>query len=567
MKTMKKALCLVLALVMVAALGVSAWATNTEPNMTVNTHNFLVFQLLTGEPATDDNGKLITDDDGNVTKELQTNTIEWGSALDSHDKQVAFVDAMKNSSVDAVKAAFANVRIADVGTEGKDPKAEAQAVAQALYTVKQNASVTEWATMAKEIKTAIQSTGDAGLRQEAGETVARETGYYLLEDEAATDETLKYNLYTHVDDQNPINPKTKDIPDVEKEVKVKDGDEYVKGTEYAVGDTVEFKITATLPEGYEKKTKYEMTFTDTQGKAFSKPDDIKVYTVHYTMNDAGERVAGEPVLVNASMYALDVEANGFTLEILRMKDNTVVGNPFIGLSDGDEIVVIYEAELLDNADLVLGGSGNTNTVELDFTGAGEDKPDSTAKVFTFEFEANKIDGSDPKKSPLKGAAFSLYKKMATIPEDAADLTEPDYRVDKDADGNITAVYQLVKSFEAGETTTFEFKGLTTGEYRLVEDSAPTGGYNPIEPIDFVLTAEYNNDKTEVTVLKLTKNSGNVDGSAADGKVTIDVENFKGVVLPETGGIGTTIFYIGGAVLLLGAIVLLITKRRERFDED
>ena len=83
----------------------------------------------------------------------------------------------------------------------------------------------------------------------------------------------------------------------------------------------------------------------------------------------------------------------------------------------------------------------------------------------------------------------------------------------------------------------------------------------------MLTAEYNNDKTEVTVLKLTKNSGNVDGSAADGKVTIDVENFKGVVLPETGGIGTTIFYIGGAVLLLGAIVLLITKRRARFDED
>ena len=565
MKTMKKALCLILALVMIAALGVSAWATNTIPNMAVNTHNFLVFQLLTGEPATDEDGNLITDADGNVTKELQTETIAWGSALNTYAKQTAFVNAMKASTVQAVKDAFAAVNIAAEDAEGKDSQKEAQAVAQALYSVKQNASATEWATMAKEIKTALQSTGDAGLRQEAGSTVARDTGYYLLEDEAATDETLKYNLYTHVDDQNPINPKTKDTPDVEKEVKVKDGDEYVKGTEYAVGDTVEFKITATLPEGYENKSDYYMTFTDTQDNAFSKPDNIVVQTIHYTTAEDGTRVPSEPVTVDPSMYAANVTEHGFTIEILRMKDAEVAGNPFINLSDGDEIVITYTATLTSDG-LILGGTGNTNKVELDYTGAGDDKPTDTAKVFTFEFDANKVDGSSAEKSPLAGAAFSLYKKIAT-PENVDELNEPEYLVDRGEDGNAIAVYQLIESFEAGETTTFEFKGLTTGDYRLVEDKAPEGGYNPIDPIDFTLVAEYNSDKTEVTVLKLQKASGNVDGNAANGTVTIDVENFQGVVLPETGGIGTTIFYLGGAVLLLGAVVLLITKRRARFDED
>lgn len=572
MKTMKKALCLILALVMIAALGVSAWATNTIPNMAVNTHNFLVFQLLTGEPATDEDGNLITDADGNVTKELQTETIAWGSALNTYAKQTAFVNAMKASTVQAVKDAFAAVNIAAEDAEGKDSQKEAQAVAQALYSVKQNASATEWATMAKEIKTALQSTGDAGLRQEAGSTVARDTGYYLLEDEAATDETLKYNLYTHVDDQNPINPKTKDTPDVEKEVKVKDGDEYVKGTEYAVGDTVEFKITATLPEGYENKSDYYMTFTDTQDNAFSKPDNIVVQTIHYTTAEDGTRVPSEPVTVDPSMYAANVTEHGFTIEILRMKDAEVAGNPFINLSDGDEIVITYTATLTSDG-LILGGTGNTNKVELDYTGAGDDKPTDTAKVFTFEFDANKVDGSNAEKPTLKGAEFSLYKKIKPVEgTDYSDENKYIVEYTKDSDGNdtteIAAVYELVKAYtKADDTAEFKFEGLTTGEYRLVEVNPPEGGYNPIDPIDFTLVAEYNSDNTEVTVLKLQKASGNVDGNAADGKVTIDVENFKGVVLPETGGIGTTIFYLGGAVLLLGAVVLLITKRRARFDED
>jgi LPXTG-motif cell wall-anchored protein len=136
--------------------------------------------------------------------------------------------------------------------------------------------------------------------------------------------------------------------------------------------------------------------------------------------------------------------------------------------------------------------------------------------------------------------------------------------------------QDVVKTDAGKV--FTFKGLDDGYYRLTEDDAPNG-YNKIDPIEFEVTAEHDvtweTEKREDLLSSLTGNvlTGEitfnpVEEKYDEGKVvsqkaglSADVINQAGVVLPETGGIGTTIFYIVGGLLAVAAVVLLITKKR------
>ena len=216
--------------------------------------------------------------------------------------------------------------------------------------------------------------------------------------------------------------------------------------------------------------------------------------------------------------------------------------------DDNKVVVEYNAELNSNA--VLGSAGNPNSVELTYsnnpndTGDGTSKPANTGKtpkdtvkVFTYQTIINKLNEN---KEALKGAGFTLSKK--------------------DKDGN----WNTVKALAAGEATTFEFKGLDAGNYKLEESTTPDG-YNTIKPIEFTINATYDTDSADP---QLTKLSGDVtsgvaefDANKADGSLKADIVNRKGSLLPSTGGMGTTILYVIGSILVLVAAVLLITKKR------
>ena len=180
--------------------------------------------------------------------------------------------------------------------------------------------------------------------------------------------------------------------------------------------------------------------------------------------------------------------------------------------------------------------------------------DDVVRVFTYQTIVNKVtknpayDASkDPKKTgtdsdgdkefiPLKGAGFTLYKK------------------------NASGTYEAVGSELKGEKmTTFTWSGLDDGDYKLVETTTPAG-YNTIDDIEFTITATHDVSSNDPQ-LKSLNGSDKFTGVILTGAVSANIENQSGAQLPSTGGMGTTIFYVLGSALVLGAVVLLVTKKR------
>jgi len=222
---------------------------------------------------------------------------------------------------------------------------------------------------------------------------------------------------------------------------------------------------------------------------------------------------------------------------------------------GSIISVEYTSTLNDQA--VIGSTGNKNTSHVTYTNNPNDKqagengetPDDVVIVFTYKTIVNKVTKNpnyDPKVEgseeyiPLKGAGFTLYKK------------------------NASGIYEAVGSELKGEDmTTFTWSGLDDGDYKLVETTTPSG-YNTIADIEFTISAGH----VDGDIPYLNTLSGNVASGTAtftavvnDGSLSTDVVNNSGAQLPSTGGIGTTIFYVLGSVLVIGAAVLLVTKKR------
>ena len=216
---------------------------------------------------------------------------------------------------------------------------------------------------------------------------------------------------------------------------------------------------------------------------------------------------------------------------------------------GSVITVEYESELNSNA--VLGSAGNPNKMHLEFSNNPNDEqggetgetPDDTVIVFTYKTVINKVDGEN---KPLTGAEFTLEKKVK----------------DDEAEGGYH--WETITVVKNEEGTTFTFSGLDDGDYRLTETTTPDG-YNTIDPIEFTITAEHDilSDNPALTSLNGNATTGEITftSNTTDGSLTADVVNQSGATLPETGGMGTTLFYVIGGILVVGAGVLLITKKR------
>ena len=283
-----------------------------------------------------------------------------------------------------------------------------------------------------------------------------------------------------------------------------------------VGQIVTYTITGKVPD-YTGFTTYTYKVTDTMSAGLTFKKDVKV------------TVGGKDVTSDCTItYDVDKNANKFTVSI-----------PVKSYTIGAEIKVTYSALVNENAVAKVSNNEATLTYSNNPTDSTKTTitPPQEQKVYTSKIVIDKFE-SGKEATKLPNAKFVLYKKVTD-----GEKTSIFYYKWNDTDRKVEWVEDMkdatvVTTNKQGEAT---FRGLADGTYYLVETEAPAG-YNPLTK------------SVEVTVAGSSTDSAKLS-------VTAKVENKTGTTLPSTGGMGTTIFYVLGSALVLGAVVLLVTKKR------
>lgn len=590
MKTQKRVLALVLTLtlafVMTLSLAVNAFADETQEtpktytitiNGAVDSHTYVAYQIFSGTLSED--GETLSN-------------IDWGTGINSAD----------------FLADLATITVEKAVEEGEPEQTEsvaifaecktAEDVANVLAEYKDDSAVAKaFAKLATQHKT-------TGTNAVEGTVTVTAPGYYLVVDETnlkGEDDTNSSSMLKVVGDAE-VTIKA-DKPKVEKKVKDKndstgDASDWQDSADHDIGDAVEFQLKGTLPNNFDDYWRYKYVFHDTLSAGLTYNKDAKVYVEHKD---------GTREEISKDLYTVSEENGQLTIKFVNLKradfEPTLVST--------DTIIVEYTATLNEGA--VIGVPGNPNEVYLEYSnnpnykGDGTkdddeedddeptgDTPTDKVVVFTYELDNTKVDQDE---NPLDGAGFTLYKWVDYLPDDP-DAEEPTYNdeilpeLPDHWDGDTYTglkpmsehgTWIVVKELEVtGEDGKFGFKGLDDGEYALVETTVPDG-YNKAEDIYFTIKAEHDKeeDDPKLTELEVKFTQGNDnEGTWAPGTYDDElkghheegdldgtfggmIENNSGSNLPSTGGIGTTIFYIVGGLIVVLTGVLLITKTRMR----
>lgn len=361
MKTIKRSIALVLAMILTLAMSVTVLAApNADQNtfsLTLNKavkgHTYEAYQILSGDLSAD---------------KATLSNIKWGEGIKAEGQTALGGDA----------AGYAK-KLADMGNNSKELKEQAQIIGANLASASGSVTVTD-----PDAKNVISNL---------------KPGYYLIKDK---DDSLQgQESYTefilHVTDDVDANVKA-DVPSVEKKVKdtndtTGETTDWQDSADYDIGDDVPFQLTATLANNIESYKTYSLKFNDTLSKGLDYNNDAVIKL-------------GDKDVTSYFTPSYDETAKTLTFTC----DNILA----FGATNSDKIVVEYTAKLNENA--VIGAAGNPNTVYLDFSnnpnngGEGDrgKTPEDKVIVFTYKLTVNKVDKEN---KPLTGAEFSLFKKV------------------------------------------------------------------------------------------------------------------------------------------------------------
>lgn len=379
-------------------------------------------------------------------------------------------------------------------------------------------------------------------------------------------------------------------PDVDKDVKDRVKGEYQQGADYAVGDTIEYKVKVVIPANIGKLKNFFLT--DTPTNLTDKTDSIKFYS----NAECTTEIASTDILIGTDGIAA-YETDGFkiTFDTTKLNDK---------LYAGKTIYIKYNAELKKEA-AVTTTEGNHNTIDLtyskktstDNTGAGTEteadcnKIEDTAVVYTFQIDITK---TGENKETLDGVEFDLYEEVTKNERDTTLLTDAEAK----ALGftNTSVSYKRVDHDVTAGGGKLTFKGLSnsstkvtggTNRYWLVETKT-VNGYNLLaKPVEAKLSIAYmtkwteknkyekgklvKHERTEVKErfdpnendnANITMNDGKEEGENGTGSKSIVVVNKKGFTLPVTGGFGTLLFSGIGVLLVLAGVAVLFSMKKK-----
>ena len=416
------------------------------------------------------------------------------------------------------------------GTEGQPVD---EAILDALTSVNGKSDTEKMAAIENYVKLTSEKFGEV----KDGTPLTVPNGYYLIKDVGPVDAAAgeAYGRYVvKIVGNTTITPK---VSKVTFEKKVKDTNDTTGETsgwqdsaDYDIGDSVPFQLTGTVADDFKQYTSaYYFAFHDKMDESLDfEQNSVDVYVGSTLITDG---------------YTLTYTPHTFDLVFDDLKN-------VAGVNAGSTITVKFTAKLNENAK--LGKQGNVNEAQLEYSNNPYSEQRGTTNwdnviVFTYQVVVNKYANEVKEGNERTGAAFKLEKLVGET-------------------------WTLVKDIPADETTTtFTFKGLDDGKYRLTETVTPSG-FNTIDPIEFTVTADHKvtwNGEDRTTILTSLNGEPTEAGlitftpSVDTGTLSTDVINKSGSTLPETGGMGTTLFYVLGGVLVLAAVVLLVTKKRMR----
>lgn len=550
MRTAKQIFALLMSLTMILALGITAFADgNTyfiKINQSETDHTYEVYQIFKGD-----------------LNEGVLSNIQWGSGISSSG-QSHFNQVPGNTSQNA--AGYAKLL------------AEGGATAAAAF--------------AKFIAEDYLGTSSGTLNNSNSyQKTDLVPGYYLVK-ETSTSLTTGEAMTSYILEvvQNvTANPKNTGVPDVEKEITEELNN---KTSEASIGDTVHFKITCTIPGAAANYNYYKLVIADKldTGLDFGSITSVTINGVPASIWNEGSSTGDYQL-----RQTPNADGKTFKLALTDAKSHA-----------GQTVIIEYTATLNEHAE--IGGSeGNKNTATTQysnnpnyeynsepFPGLNDpmgEKPEVTTQTFTTGLTLHKVDGNH---QPLQGASFKIsgsgVKTVLVSKEIFGDNPDGEYwklndgtytktdpntpGVDQSKYESLTTKYsksvttELKNATSSGVNSNVEaavgpdgelfFNGLGAGDYTITETVTPPG-YNTIDPIAIRITFNPT-DKT----FSLTRDGEPVVG--VENLFSMEVINNSGATLPSTGGIGTTIFYVLGGALILGALVLLITRKRIGTDD-
>lgn len=573
MKRMKKIVSILLAMVMVLGMSLTVFATEGVGD---------VGDVTTPDTSsTPDGGSRSGTGDDTETPESVTHTYEIYQIFTG----------------DYADGILSNIKWGTNGTGTAGEKVEAT-ILKELEAVKDNPSDT---VKLEVIQKYVNLTSNPVKSGSGTEYTDLTPGYYLVKDKAnSLDGTGEaYTLYVTqvVDNTLTFTPKG-EVPSTDK--KIVEGENKVDTNEASIGDEVNYEITGTMPSNIADYKTYYYMFTDTLSKGLTyKENSIKVTVNGVDVTNYFYKGVG----------TYD-ETTGTTIEvgIIDLKALSLLTDSGVGeITKDTEVVLTYTATLNENA--VIAGDGNPNDVKLSYSndpnnsGNGSttppenpNKPTPThptgetpkIEVVTYTTELTILKRDEDNKF-LPGVEFTLTGNGVNIvlvtEETFTEATDGEYW--KLKDGTYTTTAPIVADDETDNTADYDstekkyskttsvvakgngktetnvvgtvqadgtvtFKGLGVGEYTITETKT-LPGYNTIEPIKFTLTfnaetKSFASDNENVTV-------------GEDNTLETSIVNQKGSLLPSTGGIGTTIFYVVGGILVIGAGILLVAKKR------